>query len=98
MWRELVKSLLWGSFYLLLACTTFLNCAFWASSLADGPEGDELVPLMFIIPITSFVWGSMMAVAWSWFGVPIFTLVVFVVKRVRKRLKAKREATGAYSQ
>lgn len=96
--RDFGKSIAWGIFYWVRFCLCFVGAVFTVGALSEPLDPEFWLQDLVTTPLATVFWALLAAVTYGVAGVPFFTLVVFVVKKVRKRLKKKPEASGVYSQ
>ena len=90
--REFGDSLAWGALYWILFCLVIVGAAFTWMVLSEPPEPAFLLHDLINVPLATMFWAALAAVSYGVVGVPFFTLVVFVVKKVRRRRNARRAA------
>lgn len=87
--RDFGDSLAWGALYWALFCLVIVGAAFTWMVLSAPPEPAFLLHDLINVPLATLFWAALAAVSYGVVGVPFFGLVVFAVKKVRKRRKAR---------
>lgn len=90
--RNFGDSLAWGALYWALFCLWIVGAAFTWMVLSEPIEPAFLLHDLINVPLATLFWAALAAISYGVVGVPFFALIVFVVKKVRKRHKAKRAA------
>lgn len=90
--REFSNSLAWVALYWALFDVWIVGAAFTWMVLSEPVEPAFLLHELINVPLATLFWAALAAISYGIVGVPFFAFIVFVVKEMLKRHKAKQTA------